>query len=626
MATSWVLPADGKTTTSLGPILPSLSAEAWAFWRLRCQRTIWALRRVLQESRLRLALVLLLSGVLWGVIFWLCWDGFRFLRSAVGHAPTHDQIVHHVFGMYLLALMLMLMISCGILLYGMLFRGPDISLLLTLPVSAQRVFLHKFQEAVWLSSWAFVLLSSPMFVAYGLVAHSPWYYYAVLVPFLISFSYIPAAIGAMACLVVVRWFPGARMLFLVGVILVLVAGGAWLVRGLSSTEPGDLLTPHWFQSMLHRLRFSQHRMLPSWWVSMGILEAAQPKQPAPWASRPPWAESLLFLTVTISNALLFRQIAAGVGQRWYRTAYSRLHTQQHASDQELRRRFWLTGVVRFLRQWSHWASQNVDRLLVHLPMGSQTIRLLVVKDFRLFRRDPVQWSQFLVFFGLVLFYFLHMRPFSYDIHHATWVNMVSFLNLSVVGLLLSTFTTRFVFPTISLEGRRFWLLGLLPLRREQILWSKFIYAFGSSVFPCSLLVLLSDWKLGISPLIIGIHQLTAGLLAMGLSGISVGLGAKMPNFQETSPARIAAGFGGTLCLVLSALYIVLIVAMTALPSHFWLALQTGQATWSSGPFGLWETNIRFWMFLGIGCSLLLGLTATAVPMYLGFRAFRRMEF
>jgi len=116
------------------------------------------------------------------------------------------------------------------------------------------------------------------------------------------------------------------------------------------------------------------------------------------------------------------------------------------------------------------------------------------------------------------------------------------------------------------------------------------------------------------------------LLAMGLSGIAVGLGAKMPNFRETSPARIAAGFGGTLCLVISALYIVIIVALTALPSHFWLALQTGQAAWSPGPLGLWEASIRFWMLLGIGCSILLGLAATIIPLSVGFRAFRQMEF
>ncbi|HPP54536.1 MAG TPA: hypothetical protein PK777_16400, partial [Thermoguttaceae bacterium] len=425
-------------------------------------------------------LIAVLSLVLWGVIFWLCLDGFHFLRAAVAHTPTHDQIVHHVFGMYLLALMLMLTISSGILLYGMLFRGPDIAFLLTLPVSTERVFLHKFQEAVWLSSWAFVLLSSPMFVAYGLAAQSPWYYYAVLVPFLAAFSYIPAAVGAMACLVVVRWFPGARMLFLAGVIVVLLAGGAWVVRGLSSTSPGDLLTPNWFQSILHRLRFSQHRMLPSWWVSMGILEASQPKQPAPWTTRPPWAESLLFLGLTISNALFFRQVAGAAGGRWYRSAYSRLHTQQHVSRPGFLPRLGWVAPIRLLRQLPPQLAAAADRFLLRLPIGSSATRLLVVKDFRLFRRDPVQWSQFLVFFGLVLFYFLHMRPFSYDIHHATWVNMVSFLNLSVVGLLLSTFTTRFVFPTISLEGRRFWLLGLLPLRREQILWSKFIYAFGGS--------------------------------------------------------------------------------------------------------------------------------------------------
>ncbi len=626
MTASWAIQAPDKAQAPLTPAFASFSAEAWAFWRLRCQRSWWAIRKVFRESRLRLVLVVLLSLVLWGVIFWLCWDGFHFLRTAVAHTPTHDQIVRHVFGMYLLALMLMLTISSGILLYGMWFRGPDIAFLLTLPVSTERVFLHKFQEAVWLSSWAFVLLSSPMFVAYGLVAHSPWYYYVVLVPFLVAFSYIPAAIGAIVCLVVVRWFPGARMLFLLGLIGVLLAGGAWLVRGLSNTEPGDLLTPNWFQSILHRLRFSQHRMLPSWWVSMGILEAAQPSNPTVSTNRPPWAESFLFLAVTISNALLLRQVAAATGARWYRSAYSRLHTQQHASAQGVLGRFWSAGLIRLLKQLPHLASRAVDRFLLQLPLGSQTTRLLVVKDFRLFRRDPMQWSQFLVFFGLVLFYFLHMRPFSYDIHHATWVNMVSFLNLSVVGLLLSTFTTRFIFPTISLEGRRFWLLGLLPLRREQILWSKFVYAFGGSVLPCSLLVLLSDWKLGISPLIMGIHQVTAMLLALGLSGISVGLGAKMPNFRETSPARIAAGFGGTLCLVLSALYIVLIVALTALPTHFWMALQIGQATWTPGPFGLWESNIRLGMLLGIGCSVLLGLAATVLPMYLGFRAFQRMEF
>ena len=35
----------------------------------------------------------------------------------------------------------------------------------------------------------------------------------------------------------------------------------------------------------------------------------------------------------------------------------------------------------------------------------------------------------------------------------------------------------------------------------------------------------------------------------GLSGLSVGLGAIVPNFRETDPSKIAVGFGGTLNLV-----------------------------------------------------------------------------
>ncbi len=108
---------------------------------------------------------------------------------------------------------------------------------------------------------------------------------------------------------------------------------------------------------------------------------------------------------------------------------------------------------------------------------------MMVKDLRLFRRDPLQWSQFLIFLGLLMLYFLNIRRFTYDVSSIAWVNMVSFLNLAVVGLLLSTFTTRFIYPMISLEGRRFWILGLLGVRRETILWSKFLFAVLGRSFP-----------------------------------------------------------------------------------------------------------------------------------------------
>ena len=178
----------------------------------------------------------------------------------------------------------------------------------------------------------------------------------------------------------------------------------------------------------------------------------------------------------------------------------------------------------------------IDRAagLLMLPLGRK-LRFLIIKDLRLFRRDPVQWSQFLIFFGLLALYFLNTRRLTYDVNYAAWVNMISFLNLAVVGLILSTFTTRFIFPMISLEGRRFWILGRLPVGRDTILWSKFLFAALGSLMPCMTLIVLSDIMLGVSQLVIWVHMLACALLCSGLSGIAVGLGARMPNLREDSP-------------------------------------------------------------------------------------------
>ena len=107
--------------------------------------------------------------------------------------------------------MLMLVFSSGVILYGSLFRSREIAFLLTIPARTGRVFLHKFHEAIVLSSWGFVLLGSPMLLAYGIVAERA----VVLLRcccrrFIVAFIYIPVAIGAIFCMLVVRCVPDHR--------------------------------------------------------------------------------------------------------------------------------------------------------------------------------------------------------------------------------------------------------------------------------------------------------------------------------------------------------------------------------------------------------------------------------
>jgi ABC-2 type transport system permease protein len=221
-------------------------AEADACWRLRRRFAGNAVRQMLSEQRLRLTLVLATTALLWVVLFGLALAGFQFLRTTIAHQETYEQTVRAVFGLFFASLMAMLVFSTAIILYGGLFRSRETIFLLTTPLSAHRVFLHKFQEAVIFSSWGFLVLGSPLLVAYGVVAAAPWYYFALIVPYLTAFVQLPGVVGALACLLVVDRVPALlrRGAATLAVFLLLLL--AWIGWTLLRRPAGDLLTPEWY--------------------------------------------------------------------------------------------------------------------------------------------------------------------------------------------------------------------------------------------------------------------------------------------------------------------------------------------------------------------------------------------
>jgi ABC-2 type transport system permease protein len=569
------------------------AAESAAFWRLRRRLMANLAREALSTARLRTAFVILLTTVFWIALYVLFVEGFRFLDLSIPHAQTRAQVASKIFELFFFSILVMLLFSTGILLYGSLYRAREARFLLTTPARDARVFLHKFQEAMVFGSWGSVLLGSPLLVAYGRSIAAPWPYYVMLLPALVAFVFIPGALGAVGCLGVVHFMPRSRNALLAAGGAIMVVGIAWIVASVTGGSRHDLLTTGWFHEALGRVSFSDGRLLPSWWLSAGLLDAAAGH----------WSQGVMFLSLLVSNALVCHQFATWAASRWYRAGLSELHDRRTARA---------AGPLAAI---DRWLSRAAWPLSPHL-------RQLIAKDVRVFRRDPVQWSQFLIFFGLLGMYFLNIRRLSYDLDSAAWVNMISFLNLGVVGLILSTFTTRFIFPMISLEGRRFWILGLLPLRRGTLLWGKFLFAAGGSLATCLGLIALNDLLLGVGRLIAAMHGLTCVVLCLGLSGIAVGLGAAMPNLREDSPAKIAAGFGGTLNLVLSTIYILTVVGLTAVPCH----LQATGMALGPNPLPLDPGAIRAWLWAGAAGSIALGIAATAIPLALGFRAFQALEF
>jgi ABC-2 type transport system permease protein len=560
------------------------------FGFLRRRLLVNLLDSLVAESRLRLITILICSAIFWSGLFLLFFEGFGFLKE---YLKVTGEIVEYLFSLFFLSLLIMLLVSTGIILYAALFRSREAGFLLATPATEDRVFAHKFLEAMVFSSWGFLLLGSPMMVAYGIRSMAPWPFYPIALAYHLAFVIIPGGVGAIGAILLANLLPRQRKSVLLGTIA-LMLGGLVYTAARVWTTPGSTLSYEWMNSLLGRLEFSTNRLLPSRWMAAGLLRSAEGQ----------WHDGLFYLMVICAHAGLAYLAAAVVARDLYRTGYSRV-----LGGRSARRHFGWYGI-----------DAAFHRLFGFIR---EPIRLLILKDLRTFRRDPTQWSQFLIFFGLLAFYFINIRRLGYDVQSPYFRNLLSFLNLAVTALILSTFTSRFIFPMLSLEGRNLWLLGLFPVRRSSIIWGKFAFAAGISLVATEILILLSGLMLKVGPVMLILQAAIVAVLCFGLSAISVGLGARLPNLREDDPSKIAAGFGGTLNLLVSLAFIALVIAPPAILSHLYFAGIGSEVAMMFG--GSHEVLYRR-LLLAVSFSLVVGAVATIVPMRIGIRAFERMEF
>lgn len=551
---------------------------------IRAREARHRLRGLGSHSRLKLAVVGAFAILLALGLFLLFRQGFAFLK-------VYPEVMARVqtlgFGLFYFSLGGMLTLSNAIIAYGVFYRGREAAFLLTTPARAEHVFACQFLEVLGYSSWAFLFLAVPLLGAFAWVEGLGLRFLAGAGFLIGCFALIPAGIGV--CLAAALALTGPRRLragpFLgiggLAAVGVLVAG-----RTLSWRRASGQLDATWLFGLMDKLAFLDHPLLPSQWLTRGTLAVASGD-----GARVLYEGCSLVTTAAALFALGYLLALA-----FHRRALARVHGA--------------TG------RGCPQAAGRLDRLLEPLlGVGfSLPARLLLVKDLKTFLRDTAQWSQGLIFFGLLGIYFLNLRELAYPIGEYYWKNLIAFLNLSATCLTLATFTGRFVFPLVSLEGRRFWVLGLLPMPRRTLLWGKFWFSFLGGLLVSGSLIAVSDTMLAVPGLMALLHVFALVVICSGLSGLAVGLGAAFPSLKEDSPAKIVSGFGGTLNLVLSLAFMAAVVLLEAIPCHLYYARDL--LGWPD-----FKRTI-LWCSLGV---LGLGLCATLLPMRLGIRAFRCMD-
>jgi ABC-2 type transport system permease protein len=544
---------------------------------------VQSLRAVARRgSRGRGARIVLLSVV--GAVFWLCVFGvtYRLLTYFRNVPEIGTLLAAKLLGLVLVSFLGLLLLSNVITALSTFFLARDLDLLVGTPVDWLSVYGAKLTETLVNSSWMVVLMAFPIFTAYGIAYDGGWWYPLVAIAAVIPFLIIPAAIGAAVTLLLVNIFPARRTRDLLSVITVLAAAGVILAFRL--LRPERLARPEGFRSLVYFLavlRTPTSPWLPSDWVQNGVLG---------WLRYEPDALPFYLLWSTAAALVV---IGAILHRALYAAGFSK---SQEGSGRS--------------------GSRGRARLHALLHILPATRRELVLKELRVFFRDTTQWSQLILLVVLVVVYVLNIRflPLRGDGITFFLANIVPFLNLVLAGFVLASIAARFVFPSVSLEGRTWWLLKASPLSMRDLLWAKFWVGTAPLLVLALAIVFTTDVLLQVSEFMTAVSIGTITLLTFAISGLAIGAGTIFPQFETENAAQIPTSFGGLIFMMTSISLIGAVIVLEARPVYMYLLARSFGTP--IDPTG---------MVIGFSAAAALCLTATLAPIHVAVRRLNALE-
>ena len=561
------------------PTLPE--AGAWSLLRPKWQM---ARNRTRHHQRGDVRRVVVVSAVamgFWSVAFMLA---LRLLRYFRGAEDIGDLLAAKLLAMILLSFGSILLLSNTIAALSNFFLSRDLDQLAAAPVRSGALYRARLAETALHSSWMVALLLVPLIGAYGVAYRGGVDFVLFAVVVLVPFLLIPAALGSGVTLLLVNVFPARRTRDLLSVIAAMAIAG--LVLLFRAARPEQLARPEGFANFMQfvaALDTPSSPWLPSEWVSEAIVKYLRGK--AAW---PP-----LLRLWGVAAALV--AIGHVLYARGWRRAYSM--AQEGATKR---------GTARTQRPW-------LDRALSFLgPLR----RELVLKELRVFARDSTQWSQLVLLAVLLVVYVANVRYLPLDGAGVTVLlrNLIPFLNLALAGFVLASIAARFVFPSVSLEGRALWLLRSSPLPVRELLWAKFLVGAIPLLLLALLLVGATNLMLKVQPFVHTVSLVSITALVFPLTALALSYGTFHPQYDSENAAQIPTSFGGLLFMITAIGLIGTVAFLSGRPAARWVVAEH---------FGREADPVE--MVLPFAFGLAVCVACTVVPLVLARRKLERLE-
>ncbi len=515
---------------------------------------------------------------------------YRFLEY-VGRAPMLGDTFGPVLGgllvaklleMLLLTLFFMILFSSLIAALSSLFLNEELPTLMASPQPIGMIFRSRFIIMTVESSWMVALFFLPALLAFATSMKAHWIAYFIFPVFLMFFILLPNLLGAFSALLLSAFFPIRQMkkIFQFLSILVLTA----LIFFLRSLEAEKLLNPSYFEDISQYILSLQVPLIeysPSSWIhkaSIALFKGSYLDS---------FQHFLPLLAYCLGGFVLVNLFA----RRFYRDSWQ---TSMEALDNQVLGLEWLRKVI-----------------IWPLKFTNPAFRVIASKEVTTFLRDPAIFSQFFMMAAIVFVYGYNLSILPLKdiptLYSGELNDTLVFLNGPFIGFILASIGMRFVFPSISMEGRAFWAVKSSPLNPQKILFIKLlIYLVPMLVLGWILCgVTNSIFKVS-HPLLLWISFTNVTLITMVITTLAISVGAVYADFAADSPLKIAGSYGGFIYMLLSGLFIINLLLLELYPVYRFFFNKFYAARGFSGT-------------ILIALSALLLLICTAMWIYFPFR-------
>ena len=548
-------------------------------------RSAWnRFRRAPANARPGRGLLLGLAAFLFfAIAFWISWRVVNYFRNVpeIGHL-----LAAKLLAVALLAFSSILLVSNLVSALSTFFLAKDLDMLVASPVDWGRFYLAKLAETIVHSSWMVGLLSVPLMLAYGMAWHGGPLFPLVAIGALLPLAIVPAVIGVAVTLLLVNIFPARRARDVLGLLSVAGVGVVFILARVA--QPEQLARPEGFRSLIDFiavLRTPSHPLLPSEWASAMIMN---------WLTRTadPLPIALLWTT-----ALAFIVMGAAVHLRLYAPGLGRARE----------------GADQFVR--GTWSSNVVRRLLGRMdPMH----REFILKDLRIFFRDSTQWSQLILVGVLVMVILFNIQALPLNTGEQVpvfLITLIAFLNQGLTGFVIAAVAARFIFPSLSLEGRQLWLLRSSPLDPRAMLRSKYLVGVAPLVLLAFALTVTTNLLLQASLFMIVMGGATVVGYTLAIGGLALGIGTLYPQYDSENAAQIPTSFGGLVFMLLAIALLGLVIVLEVWPVTEYL-----RSRQQGGPGTISLPGMAALLVAALSCA-----AAGLIPLRLAVRRIESLE-